>query len=179
MNRLNLTRCSSILKDPYNPNSKNPLKMFINLIKTYTSLKDFENFFLDFHSSYFPSQAKQIFDEVGYGLKKGVPELFAKNLNDNIYHALSDEKSDYHKIDNDYVVNLFHTKTYDWKIVQARVLYLNEFTEDLTNNYAQITMQYSTDKKKNNYIVFERPLVNNYSFYYWKIFVVNYEYYKK
>ena len=63
------------------------------------------------------------------------------------------------------IVQYFNQNTYDWKIVQARVLYLGQCLEELDTNHAQIKMKFSTDHEKDNYIVFERQLTQNLSFY--------------
>lgn len=178
MNKLTLTKCSCILKDPYNNLSKNIFYMIYNKARTLANLKNMENYFVDFQMSSFPKYAKQIFDEVGYGLRTSNTDLFTKNLNENIYYALRDEK-DTKITGDDFISRFFSIKTSNWQIVSARCLYLNEFADDFTQNFAQITMKYSTDEKKDNYIVFERCIAHNFSLYNWKIFIINYEYYKK
>jgi hypothetical protein len=179
MNKLTLTKCSSILRDPYNNKSKNIFYLLYNKARTLVNLKNMENYFVDFQWISFPKYAKQIFDEVGYGLRTGNTELFTKNLNENVYFALRDEKSDLKNLSDDYIVKLFSNKSFDWEIVSARCLYLNDMAEDFSQNFSQITMKYSTEQKKDNYIVFERCMAHNYSLYNWKIFIINYEYYKK
>ncbi len=160
-------KCSNILKDPYNLKYSNKLKNYINM-------RNFENYFLDFAAYRFPVQAKQIFDELGYALKQGNSGIVHRSLNENVYFAFRDEKND-KIVKQDFLYNYFNTETFGWKIVQARTLYLGDITEDLGRNYAQITMTYSTKDLKDNYIVFERNLAKNLSFYSWKIFVINYK----
>jgi hypothetical protein len=179
MNKLTLTKCSSILKDPFNNKSRNPLYIAYNAMRTFINLRNFENYFVDFQHVSFQKFAKQIFEEVGYGLKTGNPELFSKNLNENVYYALREEKSDFKNSGEDFLAKIFCTKTSDWEIVHARTLFLAEITEDFSQNYAQITLKYKTEQKPNNYIVFERCLAHGNCFYYWKIFIINYEYFKK
>ncbi len=177
MNKLTLAKCSNILKDPYNNKSRNLFYLFKNKILTFMSTKNFENYFLDFNTYNFSTFAKQIFDEVGYGLRTGNLDLFARNLNENVYFALRDEKLDYKNTTEDFLVKCFPLKTEKWEIVHARTLFLSDL--DFSQAYAQITMKYSTEEKEDNYIIFERTVVNNMCFYHWKIFVLNYQYYKK
>jgi hypothetical protein len=102
--------------------------------------------------------------------------ILTRSLNENIYYAVRDEKTDKHN-KNDYLTQYFNQETFDWKIVQARVLYLGDIVEDFNKNYAQITLKFSTKMNKDNYIVFERNLGKNLSFYSWKIFIINYDYF--
>ena len=143
------------------------------------NLKNFENYFVDFQYDTFPKYAKQIFDEVGYGLRTNNLDLFSKNLNENVYFALRDDKTDSKSFGEDYLVKCFPLNTTNWEIVHARSLFLQEITDDFSQIFAQITFKYDTEAQKDNYIVFERCLANSYSFYHWKIFVINYEYFKK
>ena len=137
-----------------------------------------ENFFLDFNEIKFVSQAKQLFEETGYCLKDGNLSPISKILNYNIYEALRGvEPEKFSKNKNDYIIQYFNQNTFDWKIVQARILYLSEFGEEIDQDQAQITMKFSTDTEKENYIVFERQLTQNLSFYSWKIFLINYTYF--
>ncbi len=177
MKNLSLAKCSSILKDPYDPIMSNPFKILQNKILTFTNLKNFQSYFFDFRASKFSEQAKQIFDEVGFGLRNQNIELFSRNLNENIYYALRDERLDYKNVNDDYLIKSFPIKNFDWKIVHARTLYLDDF--DLSQIYSQITMKYSTDEKPENYIVFERSLIHDNSFYNWKIFILDYQNYRK
>jgi hypothetical protein len=79
--------------------------------------------------------------------------------------------------ENEHLLKIFNQKTYNWKIVHARTLYLTEFMEEMTNNFAQITMSYIGEDKKQHYIVFEREITQNFCFYNWKIFLAKYEYF--
>jgi len=145
-------------------------------LKTFINIKNFENFFLDFQSFTFPKYAQQIFKEVGWALKDDNNSILMRSLNENIFYAVRDEKSDKHN-KNDYLVQYFNQETSDWKISHARTLYLADIVEDFNRNYAQITMKFSTSNNTENYIVFERNLGKNLSFYSWKIFIINYGYF--
>jgi hypothetical protein len=146
MNKLTFAKCSSILKDPYDNFSKSPFYILRNKISTFVNVKNFQSYFNDFREKRFPEEAKQIFDEVGYGLKHHNQELFTKNLNENIYFALRDEKSDFKTSSNDYLTQYFTRKNFDWKIVHARTNYLDDY--ELAQIYAQITMKYSTEENR-------------------------------
>lgn len=74
--------------------------------------------------------------------------------------------------------DLVPIKTDNWKIVHARTFYNSDMLGDMNKNFAQITMTYSSDKKPDNYIVFERRVSNRLTFYSWRIFILNYEYYE-
>ena len=174
-----LIKINIIFKDPFNNNSKNPFYLLKNKFQTFLNLKNFENYFVDFQMDTFPKYAKQIFDEVGYGLRTNNTDLFTKNLNENVYFALREEKADPKNLTEDYLVKCFPLNTKNWEIVHSRSLFLQEVADDFSQSYAQITLKYETDLKKDNYIVFERCIANNYSFYNWKIFIINYEYFKK
>jgi hypothetical protein len=177
MKKFTLARCSDILKDPYKT-SGGPIYKFRNSIVTYINLRNMENFFLDFDETKFSSQAKQIFEETGYCLRDGNLSPISRMLNYNIYQALRSTDPEKHTKDkNDYIVQYFNQKTFDWKIKQARILYLSEFMQELNEDQAQITMKFSTEQEKDNYIVFERKLTDNLSFYSWKIFLINYAYF--
>lgn len=169
---IQFAKCSNILKDPFKTKYSKPMFYFwYNKMRTYLNIKNFENYFVDFQPYLFPEQAKQIFDEVGHGIKEGNLNIISKNLNENL---IIDPKGD-----NKYLNDIFNKKTYGWEIVHARTLYLTEFMEELSNNYAQITLSYFTEQLEKNYIVFEREITLNYSMYHWKIFIPKYEYFGK
>lgn len=99
-----------------------------------------------------------------------------RSLNENVYYAVREEKSDRHN-KHDYLYQYFNQETSNWEIVHARTLYLADIVEDFNKNYAQITLKFSTKMNKDNYIVFERNLGKNMSFYSWKIYIINYGYF--
>jgi len=134
------------------------------------NLCNFQNYFVDFLPMTFSNQAKQIFEEVGYGLKEGNLNLISKILNENVFN-------DGELKENNHLTEIFCQKTSDWKIVHARTLYLTDFLDSLSNNYAQITLSYMSEDKQVKYIVFEREISNNYLFYHWKIFIPKYHYF--
>ena len=79
------------------------------------------------------------------------------------------------KKDREFLLKIFYRPTHSWKIVHARTLYLTELMEELSNNFAQITMSYKTeDDNKENFIIFERDISENFCLYNWKIFLVKY-----
>lgn len=173
--KIQLCKCSNILKDPYNPNSKNLFYKLYNKIITFKNICDFEFYFVDFNRYTFPGQAKELFDAVGLGVRNENPN-FLGNLNKNIYLALREEEKDEFP-DNDFLSQYFCKNTSDWKIVSARTLYTDPTS--IEDHFAQITMKYTNEQSKENYIIFERPVSSGHSFINWDIFVINYFYYKK
>jgi hypothetical protein len=61
--------------------------------------------------------------------------------------------------------------------MHSRIFWNTDFVGELSNNYGQITLKYKTDDGKEHYIVFERKLSDNFSYHYWKVFIVNYTYF--
>jgi len=75
-----------------------------------------------------------------------------------------------------FINKYFVPDSYNWKIIHARTEYKGGMMSELEDSYAQITMKYSTAEKEDNYIVFERRLIDNNNYLYWKIFTVGYDY---
>jgi hypothetical protein len=173
-------KCSYILKDPFNPSKKNIFYKIWYTGYNFCQLRNFENYFLDFQEIFFDKQAKDIFDKVSLSVKEGHLGQARKFLNDEIISTFSDEDTGNNLEENkkEELLKLLPTQTSNWEIVHARTLYLDDILEPLSNTYAQITMKYSTPEKKENYVVFERNCMNNLSYHSWKIFVLNYQYFK-
>lgn len=145
-------------------------------IGNYKELRNFEVFFVDFQELYFNKQAQTIYEEVAKAVRIDNMSTLSKTLNENVYFAYRDDK--FHlKNREDGLTEIFPLNTKDWKIVQAKTSYNGDMISPLSNHYAQITMQFKTEKDEVKYIVFERNLSQNISFHSWKIFIPNYIYF--
>lgn len=71
----------------------------------------------------------------------------------------------------------FPKNTSDWKIVHSRTFYNTDILGELDRNFAQITMRYKTEDHKYKYMVFERQCSQNLTYFSWRIFIVDYNYY--
>jgi hypothetical protein len=135
-------------------------------------LRNCESYFFDFQENLFPAQAKFLYDEVGIAVKHGKISTAKKMLNEIYFKGEGGDK-------NKNLVKHFPNNSKEWKIVQARCIYLTDVPLELSDSFAQITMQYKNDENKIQYVVFERPITQNISCLSWKIFILNYENFNK
>lgn len=146
-----------------------------NAIRTFINVNNFEYYFIDFNKHFFGKHAKQIYENVRFGLQNDT-QLAHYYFQSNILELeeLSNKKN------ASFLKEIFKYDTFDWKIVSCRTNYAYSFTNQVYENYAQITMKYnyiSDNNKYTKYIVLQRNFLENVSYHSWKIMIPDYNKY--